>query len=37
MNFLEKYNIKIKDKTVKKDYESYIKEAVTTTTTASSN
>ena len=35
-----KYNIKIKDKTVKKDYESYIKEAVTTTTTtttASSN
>lgn len=32
-----KYNIKIKDKTVKKDYESYIKEAVTTTTTKSSN
>ena len=32
-----KYNIKIKDKTVKKDYESYIKEAVTTTTTTSSN
>ena len=32
-----KFNIKIKDKTVKKDYESYIKEAVTTTTTASSN
>lgn len=29
----EKYNIKIKDKTVKKEYESYIKEATTTTTT----
>lgn len=27
----KKYNIKIKDKTVKEDYENYIKEAVTTT------
>lgn len=29
----KKYNIKIKDKTVKKDYNSYIKNATTTTTT----
>lgn len=34
----KKYNIKIKDKTIKKDYNSYIKNATTTTTTkASSN
>lgn len=33
----KKYKMNIKDKTVKKDYESYIKEAVTTTTTTSSN
>ena len=30
----EKYNIKIKDKKVKEDYESYIKTATTTTTAA---
>lgn len=29
----KKYNIKIKDKTIKSDYNSYIKEATTTTTT----
>ena len=29
----KKYNIKIKDKTVKNDYNSYIKNATTTTTT----
>lgn len=29
----EEYNIKIKDKTIKSDYNSYIKEATTTTTT----
>lgn len=33
----EKYNIKIKDKTIKSDYNSYIKEATKTTTTSSSN
>lgn len=33
----EKYNIKIKDKTIKSDYNSYIKEATKTTTTNSSN
>lgn len=33
----KKYNIKIKDKTVKSDYNSYIKSATTTTTTTSSN
>ncbi len=32
----EKYNIKIKDKTIKSDYNSYIKEATTTTTTTTS-
>ena len=37
INLREKYKIKIKDKTVKKDYNSYIKEATTTTTTTSSN
>ncbi len=31
----EKYNIKIKDKTVKSDYNSYIKESTKTTTTSS--
>lgn len=31
----EKYNMKIKDKTVKSDYDDYIKEATTTTTTNS--
>lgn len=30
----EKYNLKIKDKTIKKEYEDYIKEATTPTTTA---
>lgn len=30
----EKYKMKIKDKTVKKDYETYIKESTTTTTTS---
>lgn len=33
----KKYNIKIKDKTVKSDYNSYIKTATTTTTTTKSN
>lgn len=33
----KKYNIKIKDKTVKSDYSSYIKEATTTTTTTNNN
>ncbi len=33
----KKYKMNIKDKTVKKDYESYIKEAVTTTTTTTSS
>ncbi len=32
----EEYNIKIKDKTIKSDYNSYIKEATTTTTTTTS-
>lgn len=32
----EKYNIKIKDKTIKSDYNSYIEEATTTTTTTAS-
>lgn len=32
----EKYKIKIKDKTIKSDYNTYIKEATTTTTTSSS-
>ncbi len=33
----EKYNMKIKDKTVKSDYKDYIDEATTTTTTTSAN
>ena len=33
----EKYGLKIKDKAIKKDYDSYIKEAVTTTTTTENN
>ncbi len=33
----KKYNIKIKDKTVKSDYNSYIKEATTTTTTTTAS
>lgn len=33
----EKYKIKIKDKTIKSDYNSYIKEATTTTTTTNNN
>ena len=33
----KKYNIKIKDKTVKNDYNSYIKNATTTTTTTASS
>lgn len=33
----EKYKIKIKDKTIKSDYNSYIKEATTITTTTSNN
>ena len=33
----KKYNIKIKDKTVKNDYNSYIKNATTTTTTTTAS
>lgn len=33
----KKYNIKIKDKTIKSDYNSYIKNATTTTTTTTTN
>ena len=33
----KKYNIKIKDKTVKIDYNSYIKNATTTTTTTTAS
>lgn len=33
----EKYNMQIKDKTIKSDYDSYVEESTTTTTTSSSN
>ena len=36
-NLREKYNIKIKDKTIKNEYDNYLKESTTTTTTSSNN
>ena len=36
-NLREKYNIKIKDKTIKNEYDNYLKESTTTTTTSSKN
>lgn len=37
VNLREKYNIKIKDKTIKSDYDNYIKESTTTTTTTTTS